>query len=69
MKLRIEIELDNAAFEEPGEIERILTDLPTRLPESQPFSDIGEYSIHDVNGNWVGYARILRGTISESNRP
>lgn len=59
MKLRIEMELDNAAFEDGGteEVQRILDDLCGRLPE--PLAQTGgDYSLHDINGNWVGKARI-----------
>ena len=59
MKLVIEIELDNAAFEEGGteEVARILESLASRLPE--PLRDTnGELSAHDFNGNRVGFARI-----------
>lgn len=59
MTLTITIELDNAAFVDDGldEVERILDDLVTRLPD--PLSTtIGDYSLHDINGNYVGRARI-----------
>ena len=65
MKLKIEIELDNSAFEEPGEIERILECLGSRLP-STACETQGEISAHDCNGNWVGYAKIIRGTIRKN---
>ena len=61
MNLCIKIELNNAAFEEPGELERILTDLGSRLPECAPFpEDSQAYSLHDANGNWVGEAKFTR---------
>jgi hypothetical protein len=59
MTLRIEIELDNSAFEEGGtdEVARILADLATRLPD--PLRDTrGDLTLHDANGNWCGKARI-----------
>jgi hypothetical protein len=64
MKLVIEIELDNAVFEDGGtdEVGRLLNDLPTRLPEPLEMTN-GDLSLHDANGNWVGYAKITRGTI------
>ena len=66
MKLRIEIECDNAAFDDnEGEIERILTDLGSRLPTGNPH--LGDsYILHDANGNWVGYAKFMRGEAKES---
>lgn len=59
MKLTIEIELDNAAFEEegPDEVSRILANLAERLPCPLRDTD-GCMSLHDLNGNWVGKARI-----------
>lgn len=59
MKLTIELELGNAAFVDGGteEVRRILDGLCDRLPE--PLSETnGELSLHDLNGNWVGKARI-----------
>lgn len=66
MKLKIEIELDNAAFEDngPEEVTRILECLASRLPDPPALTG-QELSCHDVNGNWVGYARIVKGKISE----
>lgn len=59
MKLRIEIELDNAAFEDggPGEVERILLDIASRLPDPLDETN-GKLVLHDINGNWCGFARI-----------
>lgn len=59
MKLRIEIDLDNAAFMEggPAEVERILIDVASRIPD--PLDQTGgELSLHDLNGNYCGFARI-----------
>lgn len=59
MKLIIKIELDNAAFEDGGteEINRILQDLCDRL--SEPLGTTpSAINLHDINGNWVGDARI-----------
>jgi hypothetical protein len=59
VKLVITLELDNAAFTEAGteEVRRILADLCDRLPEPLDGTG-GELSLHDVNGNWCGKARI-----------
>jgi len=59
MTLKIKIDLDNAAFEDGGteEVQRILDDLCSRLPE--PLADTnGDLNLHDINGNHVGTARI-----------
>ena len=64
MKLRIEIELDNAAFANgtySAEVQRVLTTLVTRLP-LYPY--VGpNIDVYDSNGNRVGYARIMQGII------
>lgn len=61
MKLRIEIELDNAAFEGdygPSEVEGVLNDVVSRLPA--PLRHTGrKLNLHDSNGNHVGYAEIV----------
>lgn len=57
--LTIKMELDNAAFADDGtaEVERILGDVASRLPE--PLDETGQdLSLHDANGNWCGFARI-----------
>lgn len=60
MKLTITIQMDNAAFFEGEgfEIERILACVSKRLPLplAPTQSDI---IIHDINGNYVGDARIV----------
>ncbi len=63
MKLTIEIDLDNAAFEDNGvnEVERILTDLCERLPTAPQYGETHKdsgYMLHDSNGNYVGEAHI-----------
>ncbi len=57
MKLVIEINLDNEAFEdgEVGEVARILSDLGGRLDAMSPGV---LHSLLDVNGNRVGSAEI-----------
>jgi hypothetical protein len=59
MKLVIEIELDNAAFQDGGteEVQRILDDLLSRLPEPLDGTG-GDLVLHDINGNYAGKARI-----------
>lgn len=58
MKLKIEIELDNAAFDYPyiePEVKRILEDLSERIDY---ISERNELVILDINGNKVGIAEI-----------
>jgi hypothetical protein len=59
MKIKIEIDLDNDAFQDddgPDELARILQDLAQRLP--CPLATSGPFNLHDMNGNHVGKARI-----------
>ena len=58
MKLRIEIEMDNAAFEHaPGEeAGRILADVAEHLRVDGPRYDRG---LQDSNGNRVGFIKVL----------
>ena len=59
MKLVIKIDLDNDAFEECGyeEVQRILEDLCSRLPD--PLRETNrDIVLHDIDGNCVGMARI-----------
>ncbi len=57
MKVSIEINCDNAAFEDDraGEISRILKDLSKQFEEqTNPYK-----KIYDVNGNPVGHCDII----------
>lgn len=59
MTLTIKLDLDNAAFQDGGaeEVARILADVASRIPD--PLDQTGgELSLHDFNGNHVGFARI-----------
>lgn len=63
MKLIIEIKLDNAAFEDAGyEVSRILTNLSVQAFHAYDRNGISEAfdhcSIHDTNGNKVGFTII-----------
>ena len=62
MFLTIEINLNNRAFKGDNgivEVERILADLGTRLPD--PLDDtVGHLLLHDVNGYFCGTASINR---------
>jgi len=58
MKAKIEINMDNAAFEDPtdGELGRILHDLADKIAYSIPNYSI---NLRDVNGNTVGVFKII----------
>ena len=57
MKVKIEIDCDNDAFETPDfEIERILRELSEKV-ESNPGMKVSE--IYDINGNCVGLYKVF----------
>lgn len=62
MKLKIDIEMDNAAFEDKElEAARILADLASRMETGQLGVEPGNrLALMDVNGNRVGEARVTR---------
>jgi hypothetical protein len=64
MKLVIELELNNEAFQEGGaeEVARILEGIGERVPDPLTRTN-GDLSLHDRNGNWVGFAKITGGNI------
>ena len=61
MKLKITIEMDNAAFDggRGEESARILRDLADLMDGSQLFAGNG-WILRDTNGNTVGAARVTR---------
>lgn len=58
MKLRIEIDLDNAVFEDEGPeaLEDILLDVRILAEDMEPKP---RYKLRDSNGNPVGFAEIV----------
>lgn len=62
MKLLIEIDLDNAIFEDEGaaEVERLLLSVASRIPDP-PAQTAGRYSLHEANGNYCGHFEIAAG--------
>jgi len=59
MRLTIELDLNNAAFEDGGaeEVARILESVASRIPDPLKETN-GDLSLHDYNGNYCGSARI-----------
>ena len=59
MKLTIEIEMDNAAFEDGNgtEAARILTRLAEKLADRGSV-EYDDWTLFDVNGNVVGLAKV-----------
>lgn len=61
MRTVIEIQMDNAAFEENGrdiEIARILRALAARIDGHSHFSPGHDQALRDSNGNEVGYCSV-----------
>lgn len=60
--LNIEINLDNAAFEDSEEVSRILRSLADRIEvqviDGSLIANAEEFTLMDFNGNWAGSARI-----------
>ena len=66
MKLVVKIELDNDAFQGPGgvdEVARLLQSVGERVPDPLRLTN-GAINLHDLNGNWVGEAVIIRGKVA-----
>lgn len=56
-KITIEINTDNAAFEDPFEVVRILQDLATKA-DNHGSDYLADLKIRDINGNVVGICAI-----------
>ena len=57
MKLKIEIDLNGHAFEDPAELTRILTELTERI--SQTTQSMIDFKLRDINGNSCGSAETF----------
>lgn len=55
MQLIINMNLDNAAFDDPDELKRILEDIANRAV-IEPYSYM--IGIRDINGNRIGYYEL-----------
>jgi hypothetical protein len=64
MKLKIEIDMSNAAFEGDNrnlEVGEILRDLAERMEEGSALSGVDKLAtLRDTNGNRVGEAKVTR---------
>ncbi|MBZ5497748.1 MAG: hypothetical protein LAP85_15200 [Acidobacteriia bacterium] len=64
MRMKIEVEMENAAFTEDGpgaerhEAARILRDLANRIECNPHFSPGHSQALRDINGNKVGHMAI-----------
>jgi hypothetical protein len=52
MKISLEINMDNAAFEDEGEVKRIISDMVQKMDDIVRAGDGGK--LRDINGNVVG---------------
>lgn len=59
MRMLLEVELDNAAFENYRELPRILRALAKTI-EQAPATVGDTHRVMDVNGNTVGNARVVK---------
>ena len=62
MKLKIEIDMNNAAFEDAGsgvEVARILREIADRN-ENAIFQVGDGFNLKDINGNRTGYLKVTR---------
>lgn len=59
MKVRIEFDTDNAAFEDDweGEVRRTINDAAGKVARLGP--PPGRYRLYDGNGNTIGYAELV----------
>jgi hypothetical protein len=55
-QIRITVNMENAAFEEPSELPRILRELAGKLEPERRYMHFGLISLRDINGNKVGEA-------------
>jgi hypothetical protein len=63
MKFKLEIEMDNAAFEESqrnGEVAEILRELAVDIEDGAELRAGRTISVRDSNGNPVGQAKVTR---------
>ncbi len=63
MKIRIEVETDNAAFDDPGELESVLQKIALGLRECELHSWA---TARDTNGNVVAWARVECDNVRDS---
>lgn len=54
MKFKLEINMDNAAFEDDSEIKRIMDDMAKKISHGYPLRCWDKGVIYDINGNKVG---------------
>lgn len=59
MRLALEITMDNAAFEESGELTKILEGVAKRLDHEHPHKAGDSGALRDSNGNHVGHWAIF----------
>ena len=68
MKFKMEVDIDNAAFDNPEELSKILRDAASYLPIQFPSPVLDSWKCKDTNGNTVGYFRFMNGSVNQSTR-
>lgn len=58
MKAELTINMDNAAFENPSELARILRELADKIESNEGVSSGDKLVARDINGNTVGTLTI-----------
>jgi hypothetical protein len=54
MTIKIEIQTDNAAFDDPYEVGRILRQIASEIDNG----NLSDIDVRDVNGNDAGFCRV-----------
>lgn len=65
MKFKMEIDIDNAAFDNEKELSRILKEAAEYLPIQFPNPVLDSWECKDSNGNTVGYFRFMNGSVAK----
>jgi hypothetical protein len=58
MQIQITFSVDNAAFDDPFEVERVLRQVTKKL-QTHGYADENEYTLRDSNGNTVGSCKVV----------
>ena len=57
MHLNINVSLENDAFDDPTEVERVLKQVVQKLAH-RGYADETSFLLKDINGNVVGYCKV-----------
>lgn len=54
MKFKCNLSMDNAAFDDPDELARVLRRIADEVTTGVGRQSVGEYPVRDINGNSIG---------------